>query len=174
MSFGNSKLVLLFLLVSWLEVSATEGQMLFKIERSKDSDEIWYTTNLNSDGSLNQDMPIKVFWVKKTEDNRVEPLTRIQKRFSYGIKAMDSVNSEGDEWHFQLAAYRNKIFKLKRMASGQYKVFTGSGTKEIALTQIFVKFDGGSFMFPSIAYAKLIGIESQSGIEISEVIIPDK
>ena len=174
MSFGNTKLVLLFLMVSWLEVSATEGQMLFRIERSKDADEIWYTTNLNSDGSLNQDMPIKVFWVKKTENNSVEPLTRIQKRFSYGIKAMDSVNSENGEWHFQLAAYRNRIFKLKRMASGQYRVFTGSGTKEIALTQIFVKFDGGSFMFPSIAYAKLIGIESQTGIEISEVIIPDK
>jgi hypothetical protein len=60
------------------------------------------------------------------------------------------------------------------MANGQYKVFTGSGTNEIALTQIFVEFDGGSFMFPSIAYAKLIGIESQTGIEISEVISPDK
>ncbi len=80
MSFGNSKLVLLVLMVSGLDVLASEGQMLFRIERSK----------------------------------------------------------------------------------------------EIALTQIFVKFDGGSFMFPSIAYAKLIGIESQTGIEISEVIIPDK
>jgi len=49
-----------------------------------------------------------------------------------------------------------------------------SGSKEIALMQIFVKFDGGSFMVPSIAYAKLIGIEPQSGIEISEVIIPEK
>ena len=174
MSFGNTKLVLLFLMLSGFEVSATEGQMLFRIERSKDADEIWYTTNLNSDGSLNQDMPIKVFWVKKTENNRVEPLTRIQKRFSYGIKSMESANAEGDEWHFQLAAYQNRIFKLKRMADGQYKVFTASGTKEIALAQIFVKFDGGSFMFPSIAYAKLIGNESQSGIEISEVIIPDK
>ncbi len=183
MSFGNKRIVVLFLIVSCINVSAleatntmkiTESQILFKIERSKDPDEIWYTTNLNSDGSLNQDMPIKVFWVKKTENNVVEPLTLIQKRFSYGIKAMNSVNNEGSEWHFQLAAYSDRIFKLKRMANGQYKVFTRSGTKEIALTQIFVKFDGGSFMLPSIAYAKLIGIEPQSGIEISEVIIPDK
>ena len=87
---------------------------------------------------------------------------------------MNSVDDEGNEWHFRLAAYCDRIFKLKRMASDQYKVFTLSGTKEIALTQIFVKFDGGSFMFPSIAYAKLIGIETQTGIEISEVIIQDK
>ena len=60
------------------------------------------------------------------------------------------------------------------MAGGHYKVFTRSGTKEIALTQIFIKFDGGSFMFPSIAYAKLSGIEFQTGIEISEVITTDK
>ncbi len=174
---------MIFLFVSWFNLSAfeapetknrSESQILFKIERSKDPDEIWYTTNLNSDGSLNQDMPIKVFWVKKTENNLIEPLTRIQKRFSYGIKAMDPVDTESNEWHFQLAAYSDRIFKLKRMASGQYKVFTLSGSKEIALMQIFVKFDGGSFMVPSIAYAKLIGIEPQSGIEISEVIIPDK
>jgi hypothetical protein len=183
MPYRITRIVVLFLFVSWFNISAieapetrklTESQILFKIERSKDPDEIWYATNLNADGSLNQDMPIKVFWVKKTENNIIEPLTLIQKRFSYGIKAMDPVDTEGNEWHFQLAAYSNRIFKLKRMASGQYKVFTRSGTKEIALTQIFVKFDGGSFMFPSIAYAKLIGIEPQTGIEISEVIIPDK
>jgi hypothetical protein len=183
MSLASIRIVLLFLAVSGSNISAiealetnkkTENQILFKIERSKDPNEIWYTTNLNSDGSLNQDMPIKVFWVKKTENNVVEQLTGIQKRFSYGIKAMNSVNTEGSEWHFQLAAYSDRIFKLKRMANGQYTVFTRSGTKEIALTQIFIKFDGGSFMFPSIAYAKLIGIEPQSGIEISEVIIPDK
>ena len=133
---------MLFLIVSWFNISAieapgirklTESQILFKIERSKDPDEIWYTTNLNSDGSLNQDMPIKVSWVKKTENNIIEPLTRIQKRFSYGIKTMDPIDKEGNEWHFQLAAYSKRIFKLKRMANGQYKVFTLSGTKEIAL-----------------------------------------
>ncbi len=183
MSTWSRNIVLSLLLVSWFNISAieapetkniNESQILFKIERSKDPDEIWYATNLNSDGSLNQDMPIKVFWVKKTENNIVEPLTLIQKRFSYGIKAMNSVDDEGNEWHFRLAAYSDRIFMLKRMVSDQYKVFTLSGTKEIALTQIFVKFDGGSFMFPSIAYAKLIGIETQTGIEISEVIIQDK
>ena len=170
-------------MVSWFDVSAfeapeprkkTERQILFKIERSKDADEIWYTTNLNSNGSLNQDMPIKVFWVRKTDNNRIEPLTLIQKRFSYGIKAMDSVNPEGSEWHFQLAAYNNRIFKLKRTASDHYKVFTRSGSKEIALTQIFVKFDGGSFMFPTIAYAVLKGVVPQTGRAIAEIITPEK
>ncbi len=71
--------------------------------------------------------------MKKTENNIIEPLTRIQKRFSYGIKTMDPIDKEGNEWHFQLAAYSKRIFKLKRMANGQYKVFTLSGTKEIAL-----------------------------------------
>ncbi len=182
MSFRKNRIVLLVLVISWFDVSGfdtcqtrnkTESQILFKIERSKDPDEIWYTTNLNSDGSLNQDMPIKVFWVKKTEHNIVKPLTLIQKRFSYGIKEMDSVDSVGNEWHFQLAAYRSRIFKLKRMAKGQFKVFTHSGAKEIALTRIFVKFDGGSFMFPTIAYAKLIGVEPQTGIEITEIVAPE-
>ncbi len=53
-------------------------------------------------------------------------------------------------------------------------MFTLSGNREISLTQIFVKFDEGRLMFPSIAYAKLKGIDPQTGSEITEIIIPGK
>ena len=183
MSPGNRIAVRLFLFVSWFSLTSfvppetnveNENQILFKIERSKDPDEIWYTTNLHPNGSINREMPIKAFWVKKTANNKIEPLTLIQKRYSYGIKAIDPADNEGNEWNFQLAAYKNRTFKLKRSANNYYQVFILSGNREIALTQIFVKFDGGSFMFPTIAYAKLKGVDPQTGSEITEIITPGK
>jgi len=175
----NRKIVWLFLILSWVSTSAmivpetvedNKGKVLFKIERSRDPDEIWYTINLNQNGSLNQDMPVKAFWVRKNENNKIEPLTRIQKRFGYGIRSLDSENSRDNEWHFQLAAYKNQIFILKRSADLHYRVFTLSGSKEIEVERIFVEFDGGSFLTPNIAEVKLTGVNLKTGKEITEIL----
>jgi len=115
----NRNIICIFLIASWFNTSAivvpeaveeNKGKILFKIERSRDSDEIWYTLNLNQNGSLNQDMPVKAFWVRKTEN------------------------------------------------------------KEIEVERIFVEFDGGSFLAPSISEVKLTGIDLKKGGEISEII----
>ena len=179
----NRNIICLLLIASWFNTSAIDvpealeenkGKILFKIERSRDPDEIWYTVNLNQNGSLNQDMPVKAFWVRKNDNNEIEPLTRIQKRFGYGIRAMDSENSRDNEWHFQLAAYKNQIFILKRSSDFQYKVFTLSEGKEIEVERIFVEFDGGSFLAPKISEVKLTGIDLNTGGEITEIISSSK
>ena len=179
----NRKIVWIFLIVSWFNTSAiivpetveeNRGKLLFRIERSRDPDEIWYTVNLNQNGALNEDMPVKAFWVRKNENKKIEPLTRIQKRFGYGIRTLDSENSKDNEWHFQLAAYKHKIFILKRSGDFDYKVFTLSGGKEIEVERIFVEFDGGGFLTPNIAEVKLTGIDLKTGREITEIISSSK
>ena len=113
-------------------------------------------------------MPVIAFWVKKTENNKIEPLTRIQKRYGYGIKALETGNTRDNEWHFQIAAYPNRIFKLKKASANQYKVFTHFENKDIAVTRIFVEFDGGSFLIPSVSHVKLTGVDLNTGREITE------
>lgn len=152
----------------------SKGKILFKIERSRDPDEIWYTVNLNQNGSLNEDRPVKAFWVRKSENNKIEPLTRIQKRFGYGIRTVDSENSSDSEWHFQIAAYKNRVFILKKSGDSQYNVFTLSRSGEIEIDRIFVEFDGGSFLAPNITEVKLTGFDLKTGREITEVISASK
>lgn len=175
----NRKVIWFILIVSWFNISGfvvpetvgeNELQLLFKIERSKDPDEIWYTPNLDQNGSLNQTIPVKAFWVKKTRSNKIEPLTRIQKRYAYGIKALDTGKTRDNEWHFRLAAYKNRTFILKRSPDFRYKVFTISGSREIVVERIYVKFDGGSFLAPNIAQVKLTGVDQLTGREITEII----
>ena len=175
----NRELVFIILIGSWFNISAfiiperfeeVEQQILFNIERSKDPDEIIYITNLDENGYLNQEFPVKALWLRKSENNMIEPLTRIQKRFAYGIKELDSGLAQSKEWHFQLAAYKNRTFILKRNPDNQYNVFTLSGNSEIAVKRIFIKFDGGSFLSPTISYVELNGVDILSGKEITETI----
>ena len=147
-----------------------KAEVLFRIERSRDADEVWYTIHTNPDGSVNHEIPVQVFWVKKSTDNRTAPLTGIQKRFSYGIQSIDSDSLSVDTWNFKLAAYKNRMFVLKKTEDGRYGVFTISQHREVQVTKLYVKFDGGTFLTPAIAYVQLTGIDPLSGAEIREII----
>ena len=150
---------------------ADEKGLLFRIERSRDLDEVWYSVNMDRDGRLNKETPVKVYWVRKSEDNRMEPLTGIQRRFSYGIPAFEQQNPYTDEWVFKLAAYKNRFFTLKKAdQAGAYKAFTQSAGKEVEILNMYIEFDGGSFLSPSVAYVELHGIDRSTGEQISEII----
>ncbi|MDF1570601.1 MAG: DUF4833 domain-containing protein [Bacteroidales bacterium] len=149
---------------------ASEEALLFRIERSRDADEIWYSVNLYPDGSVDPEMPVRVFWVKKSEDNKVEPLTRIQERFSYGIQSIDPDPAAGDQWIFKLAAYKNRDFLLKKAAGNRYSVCTMSHGSEVEVKKLFVQFDGGTFLAPSVAFVQLSGTDRRTGAEIQEII----
>lgn len=168
----------IFLLVIWmlstsflepLPLVANEEEVMFRIERSRDADEVWYTMHTHPDGSVNQETPLIVFWMKKSADNRIEPLTGIQKRFSYGIQSIEPAPS-GDAWSFQLAAYKNRSFLLKKSEDGRYSVFTRLDGREIEVRKLYVKFDGGTFLAPSVAFVQLTGTDRSTGAEIQEII----
>jgi hypothetical protein len=149
-----------------------KGQPLFKIARSRDANEIWYTLNLNQNSSLNTEDPIRAFWVKKAENYKTEPLTNIQSRFAYGIKLFDSKRNKATEWEFQFVSYARQTFTLRQIKDDLFKVFTDYNNKEIEVTRIFVQIDGGSFWVPSVPYVLLTGVDPQTGREITETIIP--
>lgn len=167
----------LYILISWFALTAStlpesdspgkNNALLFKIERSKDPDEVWYAMNISPGGLINMNQPLRVYWVKHSEDGREEPLTRIQEKFSYGIKFIDSEKAN-NSWSFQLAAYPDRVFKVRSTEEGTYRSYIQSGNKEIEVTKMFVKFEGGSFLAPTIAYVNLFGKDTKTGEEVIE------
>ena len=170
--------LLLLTLMVWLvtpsratePVKGSHGQVLFRIERSKDSDEVWYVVNMDQHGMPDQDMPVKVFWYKKESGNRIEPLTGIQQKFSYGIHSVYPDKAVTDTWKFRLAAYKNRIFVLKKSDGNQYRVYTDFNGMEMEVRKLYVKFDGGSFLAPTISYVSLSGIDPLTDEEVTEII----
>jgi hypothetical protein len=135
---------------------------LFKIGRSRDTNEIIYSINFDQTGQPDKTDPIEIHWIKRTNNNKVEPLTWIQKKYAYGIKIINDLIKE-DEIYFQLVSYDKRTFILKKNEEDCYKVYTVSGNKEIEVSRIFVQIDGGSFWLPIISRVELHGREHSTG-----------
>lgn len=145
---------------------------LFKINRSRDADEIWYTVNLNKSGVPDKETPIEAYWIRKTGNNETEPLTWIQNKYAYGVRVIQPYSKQSEKLKFQFVSYDGQDFELRKMVNGTFKVFTTIENKEVEVARIFVQIDGGSFWVPSIPYVKLTGYDVSSSNLVAQTITP--
>lgn len=154
-------------------VTDTEhDRYLFSIERSLDPNEVIYEINLDRNGKLHEANPIKIYWLKKTNNNKTEPLTFIQQQYAYGLIFLDSINMHKKEWSFQFVSYPKRTFILKKMANETFKVYTVVENQEVLVKRIFVNFDNKKFWFPTISAVELHGQNVSSGQMIAEIVKP--
>lgn len=147
-------------------------QILFKINRSRDADEIWYIVNLDKTGVPNHEAPIKAYWVRKTGNNEIEPLTWIQNKYAYGVRVIQSYNEQRQSLKFRFVSYEGQTFELRKMANGKFKVITSIENKVLVVSRIFVQIDGDSFWEPSVPYVKFTGYDIASSSLVSQTIKP--
>lgn len=166
-TWGGLLIILAGLLLSAYIVDNKEDVFLFKIERSKDSNQIFYTVNTDELGNL-ATKPITIYWIKNTKKGRIEPLTWIQKKYAYGLKYLSSGN---DYAVFQFVSYNKKNFTLKRV-NDEFKVFTKCKDSWAEVNKIYVQIDGGTFWFPNVSTVKIYANDMVSGKEIVEEINP--
>ena len=151
---------------------AEHENYLFKINRSRDADEIRYTVNLNKSGIPDKMLPIKAYWVRKTKNLETEPLTWIQNKYAYGIRIVQPFSTQHENLKFQFVSFAEQTFELRKTVNGKFKVFTVIENKEIEVARIFVQIDGGSFWVPSVPYVKLTGYDINSSDLITHPITP--
>lgn len=111
---GNMLLLILSVLLSSFQDGSTSRNhnQSFRIERSKDANQIFYDINITSENKLNQENPIKIYWVKHTNKGKIEPLTWIQQKYAYGLKYLKK--SETGEF-FNLYPIASEVFLSRRI-----------------------------------------------------------
>lgn len=150
-------------------IEKSKNAALFKIGRSKDTNEIYYEAKTIQDGSLDLKEPIKIYWIKYTKHGAIESLTKIQQHFAYGLKFL-AVTSE--EASFQFVSYSKRTLKLRKTAENNYGVFIYVDEKEVELERVFIQIDGGTFWFPKITRVELHARKREAGELVVEVITP--
>lgn len=142
-------------------------QILFTIYRSKDLDVVQYELNRGNGHSINLKNPVNVYWVRKTQNNKREPLTYLQETFSYGI-----IYTKKNERNvkFYLAALPERILEVKSNSANTFKAYTIINHIESELESIYIQFDGGSFLKPKIGYVKLMGKNVKNKKPVVEII----
>lgn len=132
--------------------NGADSYSLFHIGRSRDANLIKYDINLNSNGTINTEKPINVYWIKYTNGSKVEGLSYIQEKWAYGIKYISITN---EEVKFQFVSYSGRTFVLKKVNGDKYKVITYLDKKGVELKRIHIQIDGGTFMLPKISYVNM-------------------
>jgi len=151
------------------KIHEDDSQTLFKIGRSKDINEIWYTPNFNKKGTFDPENPVNVFWVKKTEQNKTEPLSFIQKKYAYGIKYLKITNEQAV---FQFVSYSKRNFTLKKNSNGDYKVYYSKRGSELELHKIYIQISGGTFWFPQIKQVEIYYSNTENHKLEVEILFP--
>ncbi len=147
----------------------TGNKKLFKIIRSRDVDEIMYDINLTNTGTIDISNPVNIYWVKKTENGNTESLTRIQKKYAYGLKFSNVSEEKAD---FEFVSFLDRSFFIRKAPDHIYKVYTNLDNKKIELSSLFIEFEGNSFWFPKIIKVELRGVDITNGKPIIETIVP--
>ena len=135
---------------------------LFYIQRAKNTNAIVYEVNRNNDGKINQEEPVKIFWIRYTSDSTKAELTAIQRKYAYGVSSR-SYNGQKNSFVIQFLAYKKRnIFLLPSANGKQYSALTNINGKLVELKRIFVSMSGGTFWFPTIDYVELTGKDPSS------------
>jgi len=141
---------------------------LFYLQRSKNTNTIVYEVNFKSDGTLNTEQPLKIYWLRYAVDSTMEPLTYIQEKFAYGVKAKPYPGKPG-QYIVTFNAYEKKLIYLSKKPDGKhYGAYTMINGRYAELKRIFLKINGGTFWFPNIEYVEISGDDMATHKPINE------
>ncbi|MBW6481632.1 MAG: DUF4833 domain-containing protein [Vicingaceae bacterium] len=174
MKYKITYLVILFFLLTSFIANKIEQEVakefhLFKIERSKDNNQIFYDLNVVENGLLKPENPINPYWIRKTEGGVIKPLTWIQNNYAYGLEYIYKSETYA-KFHF--VSYKKRDFVLKKNKEGIFKVYTNLNNKEVEVNRIFIQIDGGTFWFPKISKVELHTNDPLTKKNIVEIIKP--
>ncbi len=142
---------------------------LFKIDRSKDKNVVFYDINLTDNGKLHNQKPITIYWIKNSKKGNIESLTWIQKKYAYGINYLAITDEFAT---FKFVSYDKLTFTLKKSNDKKYHVFTKFDDVLVKVKHVFVQIDGGTFWIPNVTEVKIYATEVKTGKETIKTIYP--
>ena len=80
---------------------------LFYIQRTPNINTIMYTLNLDEKGKMDEEYPVKAFWIRYAEDSTKQELSFIQRNYAYGLK-YEKINE--DKYEMRFVSYKKYTF----------------------------------------------------------------
>ena len=131
------------------------ANQLFYLQRDPNSNTVIYQLNVNAAGQLNEDEPVRVFWIRYAEQGERKDLNFIQRKFAYGLTAKKIAP---DKYELKFAAYdKVRFFLMKSGPDNAFHVSATIANKQIVLTRVFLRIEGGTFWVPNVKYIEFKG-----------------
>ena len=149
--------------------SASKREFLFKIQRTRDADEVYFDVLLNEVGDLELSEPIVTYWVRHTRKGKVEPLKWPERVFAYGIKY---VEKRPDFVSFYFVSNQNQVFHVRKNPTNQFRLYFFMDDVETKVTDIIVYFKMRFYGFPNIEKVEIYGISLETGENVISILFP--
>lgn len=165
-------IVLLLLILSLfpqsiLAVSGDKVSHLFFIERSKNKNLVHYDIRLTRNSSLADIKPVNVYWV--LENGRREELNPIERKYAYGIVHQEKLDQ--NKFKVILAGLKKLEIVVEKM-NDSFKAMVSINGTESVLEKIYIKSEEKRNGLPIVLYIDLFGRTKETGLPISERIVP--
>jgi len=138
---------------------------LFFVQRSPNINTIIYELNDTKNGQLDPENPVHVYWLRYADKGQKEELNYIQRKFAYGLTTRQVSN---DQYDIRFVSYKKFPLTLMKAGDGKYHIFATIEQKQMILSRIFIKIEGGSFWLPNVVYVEVKGTDPSTGREITQ------
>ncbi|TVR37959.1 MAG: DUF4833 domain-containing protein [Bacteroidia bacterium] len=147
----------------------TKREFLFKIQRTRDADEVYFDILLDDRGDLKLPEPIVTYWVRHTSQGEIEPLRWAERRFAYGIKYLEK---RPDFVSFYFVSNRNMAFHVRKDPEKQFRLYAILDDMETRVTDIIIFFQMRFYGFPNIEKVEIYGINPETGAKVITILYP--
>lgn len=136
------------------------ANQLFYLQRDPNPNTVIYQLNVDAAGRLVEGEPVRAFWIRYTEKGERKDLNFIQRKFAYGLTAQKIAP---EKYELKFAAYNKLRFFLMRSGPDKaFHVFTTIANRQIVLTRVFLRIEGGTFWVPNVRYIEFKGWNAAS------------
>jgi hypothetical protein len=166
---GNEKKMLIS---DTFPVPKDNSRLLFYIQRTHNKNTIMYEVNYKADSTINEQEPVKVYWIRYSDKGEITPLSYIQRHYAYGIESLMTDRNK-KIFRINLVSYpKRPIYLMRAEGDTRYRAYVIMDNKPVYLVKAFAKIEGGTFWVPHITYVELTGKDPMSGKKLLEKIIP--
>lgn len=150
--------------VDTFPVPPVNSNSLFYLQRTPNINTIICELN-QKDGVVDKEEPVKVMWIRYTEQRQREKLSWIQRTFAYGLNEKDMGNGV---YELRFVSYKKvAMYLMKWSVDNKQHVFVTINNRQAILNRIYIKIDpGGTFWSPNVKYLELTGVDVQNGKEL--------
>lgn len=142
-------------------VPSKTTERLFYIQRNHNANTIIYDANFDDKGTLMDESPVDVYWVRYQEQGQRMELRKVEKLFAYGAEC-SPVKGKKNEYEVKLVADRKRNFRLVQQGPFNAMVITSINKQESRIEYLYIYADNTSY-WPKVKYIEFFGYNIKTG-----------
>ena len=139
----------------------TDNNMLFYIQKSFNTNAVVYTANIGTDGKLDPNEPVKVFWRRYQEAGQKRALKYIEKKFAFGVN-FKPIKGKENTYVFTLVSLKQLKLYVTQDKHGKPQIATTIANKPAQLKRVFVTAEHKGLL-PKVFYVEAFGRDLKTG-----------